>query len=140
MTVKKKKWKKISKIAIIAVVAVLLCVFVFFRKTEGTGSYSGSMQEFYESSYQDYLNEKGFQGVMSANKVSVDINSFEVKDGMTAEWDGNGVATSEKGSITWQFNVEEEGFYNIGVTYRPLPGTGSQINRVIYLDDEICYS
>lgn len=140
MIVNKKKWKRIAEIAIIAVVAILLCVFVFFRKTENVGSYSGSMQEFYESSYRTYLDAKGFQGIMSERMVDVDISSFDTKDGMTAEWDGKGVATSEKGSITWQFNVEEAGFYNIRVTYCPLPGTGSQINRLIYLDDEICYN
>ena len=140
MTVIKKNRKKITVIAIIAVAAILLCVFVFFRKTEEGGGYSGSGNEFYESSYQEYLDEKGFQGVMSDSTVTVDVSSFAAEDGMTAQWDGNGVATSEKGSITWQFDVEEAGFYNICVTYRPLPGTGSQINRIVYLDDEICYS
>ena len=140
MTVNKKKRKKIAKISITAVAAVVLCFFVFFRKTEEADGYSGSREEFYESSYRQYLEEKGFAGVMSESTAEVELSSFTTKDGMTAQWDGNGVATSEKGSITWQFNVEETGFYNISVTYRPLPGTGSQISRVIYLDDEICYS
>lgn len=140
MTVNKEIRKKIAVIAILAVAAILLCVFLFFRTKEDGGSYSGSGKEFYESSYQDYLEEKGFQREMSGSKVVVDISSFTVRDGMEAEWDGSGVATSEKGSITWQFDVEEAGFYNICITYCPLPGTGSQINRVIYLDDEVCYN
>jgi len=139
MTVIRKKRRKTAVIAVIIVVAVLLCTLVFSRDTEEGVVYSSSGSEFYESSYQEYLDEKGYQGVMSEAVVTVDVSSFTTKDDMTAEWDGNGVATSEKGSITWQFEVEEEGFYNICVTYCPLPGTGSEINRVIYLDDEICY-
>lgn len=139
MTVNKMFIKRIAKKAVLVAAAVVLCVFVFFRKTEGPGTYAGSSEEFYESSYLDYLEEKGYQGVMSTSTVTVDMSGFVAKDGMIAEWDGKGVATSERGSITWQFAVEEAGFYNICVTYCPLPGTGSQINRMIYLDDEICY-
>ena len=140
MAANKKIKKKMAITALAVVAAAAVCVFLVFRKTgEGSG-YVRSTEEFYESSYLDYLEAKGFDGVMSQNAVEVDVSSFTTKDGMEASWDGKGVATSERGSITWEFEVEEAGFYNLRVTYCPLPGTGSQINRMIYLDDEIAYA
>ncbi len=129
-----------TAIAALAVMAIgLLCVFLASRKAEEGEPYDRSMEEFYESSYLNYLEGKDFCGVMSQNKVAVDISSFTAEDGMEAVWDGDGVATSEKGSITWKFDVEESGFYNLLVTYCPLPGTGSAISRMVYLDGEVCY-
>lgn len=133
-----KKRMAITALAVVAAVAV--CVLLVSRRTGEENSYTRSTEEFYESSYLDYLEEKGFEGVMSQNTVVVDVGNFTTKDGMEASFDGSGVATSERGSITWEFEVEEAGFYNLCVTYCPLPGTGSQINRMIYLDGEIAYA
>lgn len=140
MTVSKVKRKAIIKKAILAAAVVLLCIFFITRKAEEGQAYSRSTEEFYETSYLEYLEQKGFQGTMSQKTVEVDIASFTTQGGMEAGYDGEGVSTSERGSITWNFEVEEAGFYNLRVTYRPLPGTGSQINRMIYLDGEICYN
>lgn len=136
----KKKKKKVIAVLAVALIALVLCLFVFNRNGEEKGVYSGVVDEFYETSYLDYLEQNGFEGVMSQKTVDVDVSKFETADGMTAEWAEDGVATSGKGSITWDFDVEESGFYNIHVDYLPLPGTGSQIERVIYLDNEICYN
>ena len=48
----------------------------------------------------------------------VDMEANVVKDigGMT----GSAVETDEVGTISWDFNVSEEGFYNIAVLYYPL--------------------
>ncbi len=136
-----KQKKKKTVVVSVAVAAVVLCIIFFaFRKTGEENPYIRSTEEFYEPSYLDYLESNGFNGVMSQNSVVVDVSNFTVKDGMSAEWDGAGVATSERGSITWEFDVEEAGFYNLYVTYCPLPGTGSQINRMLYLDGEIAYT
>ncbi len=140
MAASNKKRKKVVIAALAVAAAILLCVFLTSRKAEEGDSYSRSMEEFYESSYLDYLEDRGFEGVMSQSKAVVDISSFTVDDGMEAVWDGDGVATSERGSITWKFDVEESGFYNLHVTYCPMPGTGSTISRMIYLDGEVCYS
>lgn len=139
MAANNKKKKKVI-ITVLAVVAAFACVFLIFREGEGKPSYIRSLEEFYESSYLDYLTAFGFEGAMAQQKVVVNVCDFTTKDGMDAVINGDGVATSEWGSITWEFLVEEAGFYNLLVTYRPLSGTGSQISRVLYLDDEICYS
>ena len=140
MAANNRKKKKIAKVVLAVAVVVAACVFLIFRGGEEGSSYSRSTEEFYESSYLDYLMGYGFDGAMSQGKVAVDVRNFTTKDGMEAAVSDNGVATSERGSITWEFEVGETGFYNLFVTYCPLPGTGSQINRVIYLDGEVCYS
>ena len=117
MAASNKKRKKVVIAALAVAAAILLCVFLTSRKAEEGDSYSRSMEEFYESSYLDYLEDRDFEGVMSQSKAVVDISSFTVDDGMEAVWDGDGVATSERGSITWKFDVEESGFYNLHVTY-----------------------
>lgn len=140
MAANNRKKKKIAKVVLAVAVVVAACVFLIFRGGGEGSSYSRSTEEFYESSYLDYLMGYGFDGAMSQGKVAVDVRNFTTKDGMEAAVSDNGVATSERGSITWEFEVGEKGFYNLLVTYCPLPGTGSQINRVIYLDGEVCYS
>ncbi|MDF2542515.1 MAG: hypothetical protein K0S47_2233 [Herbinix sp.] len=100
----------------------------------------GAVEEFYEESYQEYLDSHGFNGTMSSAQVVVDLKNYTTSEDMTAEQDDQGVTTKERGTITWSFNVEETGFYNIEINYLPLEGTNSQIKRVLYIDDQICYS
>ena len=76
MTVNKAKRKKIIKITVLAAAVILLCVYFITRKTEEGQAYSRSTEEFYESSYLEYLEQKGFQGIMSQKTVNVDISSF----------------------------------------------------------------
>lgn len=136
-----KRKRKIIVIAVLAAAVIGLCIFFSLRRTgEGT-AYGGIIEEFYESAYLEYLEENGYAEVMSQESVTVDLSSFKTADGMEAGLDDNGgVATSESGSITWEFEVKDPGFYNISVTYCPLPGTGSGIERILYLDGEIPYS
>lgn len=51
--------------------------------------------------------------------------------------DGTSIRTSENGSITWEFEVEESGFYNLNLDYYPLEGKGTSIQRTIKIDNEV---
>lgn len=133
----KKKGKKLW-LAVLAA-AVILCVLLLKNSGEEPKKYSGIVEEFYETSYSEYLKEHGYDGSMAQKKVAVDIEHYVAEDGMQAGYEGESVATSDKGSITWDFYVEESGFYNILISYRALPGTSSEIIRMMYLDREICY-
>ena len=63
-------------------------------------------------------------------------NNFEIqKDFM--DYEGEVLLTQEEGSILWEFNVREAGFYNILIEYYPLSGKGSDIEREIYINGEI---
>ena len=84
MAANNRKKKKIAKVVLAVAVVVAACVFLIFRGGEEGSSYSRSTEEFYESSYLDYLMGYGFDGAMSQGKVAVDVRNFTTKDGMEA--------------------------------------------------------
>ncbi|MCD8009022.1 MAG: extracellular solute-binding protein, partial [Clostridiales bacterium] len=93
----------------------------------------------YEESYQAYLDENGYDGTMASSSVEVDIEDYTVSDDMEAYVGELGIITEDSGSITWEFTVEESGFYNLELGYIPLTGTTSDMQRKIYIDGEIPY-
>ncbi|HWT74959.1 MAG TPA: extracellular solute-binding protein [Mobilitalea sp.] len=137
---KKKKKKQIY--AILAVI-VLVASFIYISSKSGnitTVKASGPVEEYYEASYQEYLDQNDFDGTLSSSEVPVDLANYTTSEGMTATQDDQGVSTTELGKITWSFDVAQAGFYNIEIGYIPLKGTNSQIKRVLYIDDQICYN
>lgn len=136
----KKKRKIIYTILALFVVGAIAVYFAAGGSGAVTVKAKGPVEEFYESSYQEYLDRNGYDGTMSSSQVQVDLSDYTVSDGMTAVPDGQGVDTNERGSITWRFQVKDAGFYNIEMKYIPLEGTKSQIKRILSIDDEICYS
>jgi len=93
----------------------------------------------YEESYQQYLAENGYDGTLSDEVVEISLAGYKAADGMEAYQGEEGVVTEDSGRITWNFKVEKSGFYNLELGYIALPGTTSDIQRKIYIDDEIPY-
>ncbi len=58
--------------------------------------------------------------------IAVDTNVAKVVDG--------GVAISERGNVTWSFNVATEGFYNLKFNYTSIDGTTSNPQRTLLID------
>jgi ABC-type glycerol-3-phosphate transport system substrate-binding protein len=52
----------------------------------------------------------------------------------------NPLLTKESGSVTWDFIVDEEGFYNILVNYFPYEGKSSSVERTIYINGEVPFT
>lgn len=52
---------------------------------------------------------------------------------------GSSVLTGEDSLIEYEFTVEEPGFYNLSVSYYPVPGKNSAIQRSFFLDGMIPY-
>ncbi|MBS4201956.1 extracellular solute-binding protein [Bacillus sp. FJAT-49732] len=50
---------------------------------------------------------------------------------------GQVVKTDETGSITWEFDVQEEGLYNISLKYFPIEGKSSSIERELLINGEL---
>ena len=48
--------------------------------------------------------------------------------------------TEESGSVTYEFDVSEAGFYQIGLKYYPYAGKSSNIERALYVNDEIPFT
>lgn len=93
----------------------------------------------YDNEYQQYLDEYGYNGSLSDSMIEIDVMQYETSSDMVAMSGEEGVLTEDNGSITWSFETKEEGFYNLELGYISLPGTTSDIQRKIYIDNEIPY-
>ncbi|MCR1809442.1 extracellular solute-binding protein [Haploplasma modicum] len=56
------------------------------------------------------------------------------------EGKSNVVRTEETSNIVWTVDVPVAGFYNIKLNYFPVEGKGTNIERTIYINDEIPFS
>jgi len=45
--------------------------------------------------------------------------------------------TDETGSVTWTFDVDEAGFYNMRLNYFPIEGKSSMIERILHINGEV---
>src|SRR5690625_1912647 len=54
-----------------------------------------------------------------------------------SEMEDSAIITDEIGSITWEFEVPEEGMYNIMFNYFPVEGKSSDIERELLINDEL---
>lgn len=88
----------------------------------------------YEETYLAYLSEHGYTGEMAGDYIPIDLSAYTVSEEMDAEYTDGGVKTSEEGKITFTFHVKEPGFYHLKMTYLPMPGTTSEIQRRILID------
>lgn len=93
--------------------------------------------------YSNYLDE--YEGhprpdheiiIEGENYISVDGMEGEVVSGLGG-MEGDSVISDEVGTITWEFEVPEEGMYNIMFNYFPVEGKSSDIEREILINDEL---
>lgn len=131
-----KKKILISATAVIAGLLMVFFIFGSFKEVRADATPSGSIS-YYDSNYKEYLDRYGFLGILSDKEVVVDMESYSVSGGLSAYIGEEGIITDDIGAITWEFNAPEEGFYNLLIGYIALPGTTSDIQRKIYINDEL---
>lgn len=138
---KGKKSKIAYSIAALIIMIAILFLISGDRKTL-TDIYAvpASNAIAYDASYRDYLEGYGYEGVVLDQELTVDLKRYTASETMDVEDAENGLITGNSGSITWSFTVETEGFYNLEVGYIAQPGTYSDIQRKLYINDEICHS
>lgn len=106
------------------------------------------LSDLVNSSREDYYeyvssHEEKYPNVAS---IFIDVvNDIESEDGeesypTSVGGRENVLYTGETGSITWSFNVEEEGFYNILVDYYPIEGKSSAIERTVLINGELPFT
>lgn len=139
MNVKKnKKW--IAPVSTIAVIILILAVIGLRSGThKETDAVPKETSVSYEESYREYLEKNGYSGVLSQSEIKVDISKYTVSADMIANKGEEGILTEDNGTITWEFQAAESGFYNLELGYIALPGTTSDIQRKIYIDGELPY-
>ena len=53
--------------------------------------------------------------------------------------EGTSVYTEESGMLTYEVDIAEEGMYEFGISYYPVAGNGSSIQRSFFVDGELSY-
>ena len=98
--------------------------------------------DFYQNSdYYQYKNDK--QNILPLNQYihisAVSYSSFEGDITVLNSFQGevNVLQTEAESSVTWEFQVDEEGFYNIRVNYYPIEGKSSSIEREVQINGEV---
>ena len=145
-----KNKKLLIGLAVGAVVVIAVLILLFSGGEKPMYAVPGTSEgNAREAAYQAYLDDNGFDGTMAGAAVTVDVFSGTAGDGAVTSTFPEGVDftdvdvltegiealnTSDVGSVTWNFTVEETGFYNLQVGYVALPGTTSDIQRHVLID------
>lgn len=123
---------KASKmVACLSVSAVFLSLFasgasVTVADTQPSAAAVLQAEEYVEDSLAAYLAAHAFDGTLSGRTISLPV----AEEGVTSDLEQ---------PVSWTFECEEAGFYNVYVEYIPLPGTGEAIERNLLLDGESPY-
>ncbi|WFR58221.1 extracellular solute-binding protein [Anaerocolumna sp. AGMB13025] len=138
-----KSKKSLITLIVTVLIIVIAIIAVFLNRKDSKGeayAIPASNAVVYDTSYQEYLNQNGYDGVVEDATLQVDLNNYTASGDMTVKKLGNGLSTGDSGSITWDLLVEKEGFYNLEVGYIPEPGTTSDIQRRLFINGEVCYN
>ncbi|WP_274365410.1 extracellular solute-binding protein [Paenibacillus thermotolerans] len=126
-------------LAFSSLIIFALVMFIPALKADGVHASTESKpepgQEYYEESYGNYLAGQEYSGKMASSEIKVDVTAYKTSADMEASVKNGTVITGDSGTITWKVSVKEAGFYNIAVTYLPVKGTNSKIERKLFIDE-----
>ncbi|WP_318653394.1 extracellular solute-binding protein [Paenibacillus rhizovicinus] len=107
---------------------------------------SWSTQQQSRGDYADYLAQNASADfadqeiIMDAsNYAKTDGDGFEKIDNYEGQ-SGTSLKTGEQGSVEWDIDVKQAGFYNIGVQYFPIAGKSSSIERSLMIDGAVPFT
>lgn len=140
----------------------LLLVFsmvISFCQTMGGGKKALAATDFDLDAYMEKLDSfSGTEGFRTwyeklpsknrpAETIEIDAADYcRTEDMQVEEFDGYegmegvSVLTAEEGLIEYEFEVEEEGLYELELFYYPMEGKSASIQRGIFVDGELPYS
>lgn len=146
---------KINKTLRNVLIGVLLIVLLFvigslfpdkdFReKYEGFDLSSSTEMQSSTRTYSEYL-ELYSKKKEAKQTVKVDVFAYDEDKsyGVRVQDDYLGkkvVVTEDRSSITWNVDVQEEGFYNISMEYACIPSRNVEMERILYINGEIPFS
>lgn len=123
---------------IVAVIALLIILAFVLPGSKDTVATIGVSDPFVEETYQNYLDDNGFDGTYAAGTVEVGMENFTA-EGMEAKVDAEGVTLGDRGNITWSFDVPEAGFYNLKFKYYSVDGTNATPERSLQIDGKTLF-
>ena len=146
---------KINKTLRNVLIGVLLIVLLFvigslfpdkdFReKYEGFDLSSSTEMQSSTRTYSEYL-ELYSKKKEAKQTVNVDVFAYDEDKsyGVRIQDDYYGkkvVVTEDRSSITWNVDVQEEGFYNISMEYGCIPSRNVEMERILYINGEVPFS
>lgn len=116
----------------------LFCGFTTVSAEEGSSEdvVSGLLDVIHDSNtYDEYLASHGGADHPGKEIVISGTDFAEASEGFYAEADG--LCTLEDGSVTYEVDVPQSGFYNILLRYYPSEGKNNSIEREFYINGEI---
>lgn len=133
--------------------AVILAVILFFvlRSVFAKDTVvPGASDIKYSTDYGRYLTEVPDQKRPDA-EITIEASAYEsyTEEGKAATpkvytdfegRSGDSILTSETGEITYKFSVEKAGLYELSLSYYPVDGKNSEIQRAFFLDGEQPYT
>ena len=136
----------LKRIQSIILVCVLLCTWVLPGCTNSHGGTTGAdlpdAASRSLSEYELYIKDKKPAPEDAVIEIDgTEFSSWQGHEVQIVQLDGiSAAATANEGSITYTFQVEESGLYDLDIDYYPLEGFGDTIERALYLDGKIPYS
>jgi ABC-type glycerol-3-phosphate transport system substrate-binding protein len=137
--------KKLIACAIAALLVSNICVYKSYadiNKSEDLKAVSELRASGREDSYDAYISKYAKEN--SPNKeITIEASTY-VKSEPQAEIldnfkdnSGKSIKTGEEGFAEWEFNVDESGLYSVLLQYYPIEGRGTDIEREIWINDEL---
>jgi ABC-type glycerol-3-phosphate transport system substrate-binding protein len=77
--------------------------------------------------------------VLDYSNLNLSSTGYEIVDGNSYEQNGNLILSDEVSTVTFDFYVEESGYYNIEMDYFPIEGKSSNIERLLKINGEVPY-
>lgn len=146
------KINKTLRTIIIALAAVIIVFAItsllpdktFKEKYEGFDLSTNVGAASYYKTYEEYLLEHK-NAKAPDTRVDIDVLDYDVAKSkgvsLKADYYGKDIAlTDDNSSVSWNFNVEQEGFYNIEIEYVCIPSRNVNMERVLYINGAIPFS
>lgn len=129
-------------IALCLVLALLMAVIpVAADETSSAENVSSGREDGYEAYIAQMKQQHPDAGYPDTEVVVEGAQYAEASDDTTTVSDyegmaGEAVSTTADGSVTWKFTVEQAGFYMLKMEYFIPEGTGSDVERTLYLNPD----
>lgn len=141
-------------IIILAVIVFLIAFFTIdnylVNNRQDYMAYNTNLSSGYVSSDLTYYNTSDYYNYLSEHEEyypqvnPIVINAINYSD-ITGEseiftsYEGvdDVLLTNEYGTVSWEINVEEAGYYNLNLNYYPYEGKSSAIERTLYINGEV---
>ena len=136
-------------IAILVVAALVVITSLipdndFSKKYEGYDLTTSVGVKSTSKTYAEYqLEHKSVKNASASLEIELFNFDEELSSGTHIENDYYGrnvVVTDDRSSVTWFVDVPEQGLYNIEIEYIAVPSRNIEMERILYINDEVPFS